>query len=160
MGSIGKYTIPSAIKGVRVSQLLQIEDERGAVLHMLRPGDDPVVVGEIYFSIINPGRVKAWKLHKHMTQRLAVPAGKVRLVLFDGRADSASRAKVEEIILGRPHAYYLAIIPPGIWYGLQNISAEPALIANCADREHDPAEVDELPLASDTIPYAWKEALP
>ena len=72
------------VEGVIVQQLKQIEDERGKVMHMLR-ADSPFFMGfgEIYFSIINPGAVKAWKRHLKVTQHLAVPVGKIRLVIFD-----------------------------------------------------------------------------
>ena len=58
------------IEGVVVQQLKQIADDRGAVLHMLRC-DSPLFenFGEVYFSEINPEIIKAWKLHKKLTQR-------------------------------------------------------------------------------------------
>ena len=52
--------------------------------------DDPVFkhFGEIYFSVINLGFVKAWRLHEKMTCNLAVISGTVTLVLYDSRSDS------------------------------------------------------------------------
>src|SRR5690349_19661138 len=56
------------IPGVVVSPLKQIPDERGMVMHMLKRTDAPFAgFGEIYFSIVNPGAVKAWKKHLQMT---------------------------------------------------------------------------------------------
>ena len=156
MGIILNRAIESKIDGVTILSLKQIEDERGAVLHMLR-SDSPVFskFGEIYFSIVNPGTVKAWKRHKKMTQHFAVPMGRIRLVLFDDRADSRSKEEVEEIILGRPGHYFLLCIPPMLWYGFKCISSEPALIANCTDLPHDPDETEKKNPGDRGISYQW-----
>ena len=69
------------INGVLIQSLKKIEDNRGSVLHMIR--NDGVLFekfGEVYFSEIYPGKVKAWKRHREQTQHLAglgVPAGGV-----------------------------------------------------------------------------------
>ena len=51
------------INGVVITPLRQIADERGKVMHMLR--NDAVhfsAFGEIYFSCVYPGAIKAWHL--------------------------------------------------------------------------------------------------
>ena len=158
MGSIINKPIESKIDGVVISALKQIEDERGAVLHMLR-SDSPVFskFGEIYFSLINLGIVKAWKRHRQMMQRIAVPVGRVRLVLFDDRHKSSSKGQIEEITLGRPDQYYLICIPPLIWYGFQGISEMPAFLANCPNIPHDPKESEQLPVSNGHISYSWEQ---
>ena len=57
------------IKGVEIHPLKQIPDERGKIMHMLR-SDDPYFerFGEIYFSMVYPGVVKGWHLHRLMTR--------------------------------------------------------------------------------------------
>ena len=63
----------SLIEGVVITPLKQIPDERGRVMHLLRC-DDPGFeqFGEIYFSIISPGMVKAWRMHTKMTMNLEI----------------------------------------------------------------------------------------
>ena len=156
MGIIVNSEIVHKMDGVVAFPLKQIEDERGAVLHMMRSDSSYFSkFGEIYFSIVNPGAVKAWKCHRAMTQRFAVPLGRIRLVVSDDRVDSPSKGQVEEIILGRPDRYYLICIPPMIWYGFQGISEMPALLANCSDMPHDPNESEQLPVSNDYISYNW-----
>ena len=79
MGVMTKKTHLPAISGVQMLPLKQIIDDRGKVMHMLR-ADSPLFkrFGEIYFSMINPGTIKAWKRHQKMTQHIAVPVGKIR----------------------------------------------------------------------------------
>jgi dTDP-4-dehydrorhamnose 3,5-epimerase len=149
-------TESTMIEGVALLPLKQIADERGAVLHMLRDDTDVFTrFGEVYFSEVLPGVVKAWKRHREMTQRLAVPSGRVRFVLYDQRDNSPSRGEFQELCLGRPDNYDLLCIPPGIWYGFQCLSKTPALIANCPDLHHDPAESEARDYRTAGFPYAW-----
>ena len=77
------------ISGVIIKVLKQIEDDRGKVMHMVKNEiKNPIKFGEIYFSTVNPGFIKAWHLHKETTLNYACVKGKVKLVLFDDRKDS------------------------------------------------------------------------
>ncbi|MBI3632687.1 MAG: dTDP-4-dehydrorhamnose 3,5-epimerase family protein [Candidatus Vogelbacteria bacterium] len=144
------------ISGVTSMELRQIPDERGAVLHMLRC-DAPEFThfGECYFSEIVPGAVKAWKRHRAQTQTLAVPVGRIRMVLYDDRQGSTTKDRIQVLELGRPDSYRRLRIPPGLWYGFSCISAMPALIVNCTDTPHDPKESELKPLDYPNIPYHW-----
>lgn len=156
-----KHSLDSPIEGVTLSELRQIGDERGTLLHMLR-SDAPEFTrfGECYFSEVLPGAIKAWKRHRAQTQNLAVPAGRIRIVIYDDREGSATRGQMQALELGRPDAYLRLRIPPGLWYGFSCISPTPALLANCADLPHDPAEGEQCPADDPTIPYRWTPADP
>jgi dTDP-4-dehydrorhamnose 3,5-epimerase len=84
-----------------------------------------------------------------------VPVGRLKLAVYDARPDSASAGQVREYILGRPDCYRLLRIPPGLWYGFTAIGSEKALICNCADLPHDPAESTRKPWDSSDIPYSF-----
>ena len=112
--------------------------------------------GECYFSEVLPGAIKAWKLHREQTQNLAVPVGRVRLVIYDDRVGSSTRRNLQIQELGRPDAYLRVKIPPGLWYGFACIGHTPALLANCADLPHDPTESDRKPAFDSSIPYDWR----
>jgi dTDP-4-dehydrorhamnose 3,5-epimerase len=143
------------IDGVQIVPLRQIPDERGKVMHMLR-ADAPHFrsFGEIYFSAVHPGAVKAWHLHKRMTLNYAVPFGKIKLALYDDRAGSPTKGELQEIFLG-PDSYQLVVIPPLIWNGFKGVGTETAIVANCASIPHDPGEIERLDPTSSRIPYDW-----
>ncbi len=149
-------TVAPQIAGVRVSPLRKIPDERGMVLHMLRE-DQPHFerFGEIYFSMVYPGAVKAWHLHREMTLNYAVPVGMIKLVLFDERAASETRGRLMELFIGDSN-YVLVTIPPGVWNGFKGIGERAALVANCATIPHRPDEIERLDPSTDRIPYDWK----
>ncbi len=146
----------TSIDGVIITELRQISDERGSVLHMLRC-DVPEFTrfGECYFSEVLPGAIKAWKCHRAQTQNLAVPVGRMRMVIYDDRDSSPTRGTLQVLELGRPDAYLRLMIPPGLWYGFTCIGEIPALLANCADLPHDPTDSDLRAANDPAIPYAW-----
>lgn len=150
--------IPTILSGVWLQPLQVIQANGGPVLHFLRK--DYALApkkgfGEIYFSEVLPGAVKAWKRHKQQTQLFAVPMGQIQIVLYDSRPDSPTNSQILSLPLGRPDNYKLLCIPPGLWYGFKAISPVPALIGNCVDIPHDPAEADKLPMDAPEIPYKW-----
>ena len=68
-------TESNEIEGVIVQPLKQIADNRGSVLHMMRKDSELFKqFGEIYFSEIHPGKVKAWKRHKKKNTKLNSPS--------------------------------------------------------------------------------------
>ena len=89
------------IDGASFVPLRRIPDERGTIMHMLRR-DDPHFVdfGEIYFTTVYQGAVKAWHRHRELTLNYACPFGRVKLVLYDDREGSATRGTLVEAFLG------------------------------------------------------------
>lgn len=146
-----------AINGVDVIPLKVIVDDRGKVMHMLR-SDSPLFVnfGEIYFSVVNPGVIKAWKRHLMMTQHFAVPVGRIKLVIYDDREGLSSRSNIEVFEIGEDN-YCLVRVPPLVWYGFQGLSSIPAVMANCTDIPHDPAEGERLESSDSRIPFRWND---
>jgi len=143
------------IEGVFIKPLSQIVDERGKIMHMLRVDEAHFEkFGEIYFSVVYPGIVKGWHLHKEMVLNYAVISGLIKLVLYDPRESSLTKGEIQELFIGEDN-YVLVKIPPGIWNGFKGISMEPAVVANCATLPHSPDEIERLDPFSNDIPYDW-----
>jgi dTDP-4-dehydrorhamnose 3,5-epimerase len=151
----GSRSEVTEIEGLRVSPLRRIPDERGAVFHMLRD-DSPVFerFGEIYFSLVYPGAIKAWHQHREMTLNYAVPVGMIKLVCFDDRPESPTRDNLVEMHIGEQN-YCLVTIPPLVWNGFKGEGTAPALVANCATVHHSPDEIHRLDPFTQAIPYDW-----
>lgn len=144
------------IDGVVITPLRQILDERGKVMHMLR-SDSPVFrqFGEIYFSCVHPGAIKAWHFHKTMTLHYAVPHGQIKIVLYDDRPGSPTRGEIQEFFLG-PDSYSLVTVPPRVWNGFKGIGVDTGIVANCASIPHDSGEIERKPAFDPSIPYDWE----
>ncbi|MFZ5816090.1 MAG: dTDP-4-dehydrorhamnose 3,5-epimerase [Bacillota bacterium] len=143
------------IAGVRIHPLRIIPDERGQIMHMLR-SDAPHFeqFGEIYFSMVFPGVVKAWHLHKEMVLNYAVPVGRIKLVLYDDRLDSPTKGELMELFIGEGN-YCLVTVPAGVWNGFKGVGVSPALVANCATIPHHPDEIVRMDPFASHIPYDW-----
>ena len=88
------------IKDVVVTKLDIIETLGGDVMHAMKESSVGYVgFGEVYFSQVNKGAIKAWKRHKKMTLNLVVPVGEIRFVLFDDR--EVSNTQFQEIIISK-----------------------------------------------------------
>jgi dTDP-4-dehydrorhamnose 3,5-epimerase len=132
--------------------LRTIENKLGDILHMMR-ADSPHFAGfgEVYFSWINPGAIKGWTRHQQMTVNLAVPVGRVRIVVCE------ENGAIKEYVTGAQE-YGLLTIPPGYWYAFQCLSDDAAMIANCASHVHDPDEMQKRDLSNPPASYVWPEA--
>ena len=145
------------INGVVLTSLSEFKDERGSVLHMQRADSiDFIQFGECYFSEVLPGAIKAWKKHSKQTQNIAVPVGRIKLVIYDNRKQSLTKKNLLVLELGRPDAYLKVRIPPEVWYGFACISSSSALIVNCADLPHNPEESEMISCTDPIVPYDWQ----
>ena len=143
-----------SISGVQVVPLRRIPDERGTIFHMLRRTDPHFrEFGEIYFTSIYRDIVKGWHRHRDMTLNYACIHGRIKLVLYDDRAESPTRGTVIERFLG-PDDYSLVVIPPGVWNGMKGMAGT-SIVANCATHPHDPSRTDRLDPFGPDIPYDW-----
>lgn len=151
----GEVPMTPRISGVRFVPLRRIDDERGSVMHMMKSTDDWFVgFGEVYFSTILPGAVKAWRRHRRMVTNIAAPVGNVRVLLVDDRGDGPTSGTIDELVLGENN-YGLLVIPPLVWSAFYNDTASTTLIANCASIPHDPDEVDRRDASHPNFPQPW-----
>lgn len=143
------------IDGVVVSARSQIVDERGKIMHGLRC-DDPEFegFGEVYFSWVNPGAIKAWHLHTEMALNYVCPVGLIKLVLFDDREGSPTRGELHELFIG-PESYRLVHVPPGVWNGFKGVAVTPSMVCNIATIPHRKDEIVRKDPFSPDIPYDW-----
>lgn len=143
------------IEGVMIIPLQTFLDERGMVRHMMRCTDPHFSqFGEIYFSVIFPGAIKGWHVHRKMELNYAVISGNIKLVLYDDRENSQTHGEFQEIFMGEDN-YVLVKVPPNIINGFTSVGGEKAIVANCASIPHDPNEIERLDPFDPIIRYKW-----
>jgi dTDP-4-dehydrorhamnose 3,5-epimerase len=122
-----------------VTPLKRIAVSGGDVLHALKCSDSGYqCFGEAYFSIIEHGVIKAWKMHREMTLNLIVPVGEVRFVFVS----SDFKQRREECI-GIAN-YARLTVPPGIWFGFEGLASPSSMLLNIANIIHDPNELERI----------------
>ena len=143
------------INGVKTTPLKQIVDERGKIMHMMKKDSEIFEkFGEIYFSTINSGFIKAWHLHKKSTLNYACIKGEIKLVLYDNRKESSSCGKFQEFKMS-PKNYFLITIPPNIWNGFKGLDKNVSIIANCMTLPHDEKEMVRKKPHDKSFKYKW-----
>ena len=141
------------MKGLIISELNQIYNPKGDILHALKKSDSSFNnFGEAYFSFVKYNQIKGWKKHTKMNMNLIVPVGEIKFVLYDDR-DNKSEPKIKEVTIGQSN-YKRLTIPPNIYFSFKGISKNINLILNIADMEHDPNESINIELSD--IAYEWK----
>ena len=143
------------IEGVILAPLKIIPVDKGDVLHAMKRTDASFCgFGEVYFSTVNKGQVKAWKRHRKMTLNLVVPCGEIKFVLYDERVGSPTYGKFFEVALSRRN-YQRLTVPPMIWMGFQGMGDGVNMLLNIANIPHDPQEADRLDVNNVLIKYNW-----
>ncbi len=151
--------LATAIEGVELVRLRPHVDHRGSLMEVLNFEmpfwrDHPVVYA--YAVTIRPGRIKGWGMHKLQTDRYYVWSGSVRIVLHDGRTDSPTFGRFQEIQFNEQTPGLLRI-PPGVWHADQNWGEDEVRIVNFPTRAYDKANPDKYRIDphEGTIPYDW-----
>lgn len=137
------------LEDILVTPLKRIPVVGGDVLHALKCTDPGFLqFGEAYFSMVDDGVVKAWKLHRRMTLNLVAPVGEIRFIFY---AEDGSERREETIGVSN---YARLTVPPGIWFGFQGLMAPSSLLLNIADIPHEPDEVERRPQGA--FDYNWR----
>ena len=142
------------IDGVTVRPLRRFRDARGSVLKMQESTDPEFKgFGEVYFSTVHPGVVKAWR-RSPAWRNYRVVRGAIRLVLADRRDGSPTRGAVHEIEMDDDHDV-LVQIPPGVWSGFVGLGDCEAIVCDLTDRPNAAAAVEKLAPEDAAIGYDW-----
>ena len=139
---------------ITTNKLRKIKLEGGDVFHGLKESDSCFdKFGELYFSWIKPGSIKAWKKHRSMTANLIVPHGMVKFVF----CKDIQKRSFQEVIIGNSiddeSKYSRITMSPGIWFGFQGLTTHNSLVVNIANIEHSSEEVEALDINS--LQYDW-----
>lgn len=135
-----------AIDGSVFTALDRIQTEGGEVMKAMTANEATFAgFGEAYFSRVDPGAVRGWKLHTEMTVNVVVPVGHIRFVVRHG----------DQFVIydmGPNHQYGRLTIQPGTWFGFQG-GVEGGLVLNMSNIVHRPDEGQNRDL--DAFEYSW-----
>jgi dTDP-4-dehydrorhamnose 3,5-epimerase len=161
VGARGELRV-EPIEGLCIRLTRPVAHEDGHLIEIARTTwdvmDQPIV--QVHMTTTFPGRVRAWGLHRRTVDRLFVASGLVRVVCYDGRRDSPTFGRINEISLGDRNPG-LVVIPADVYHGWKNIGVTESVVINMPTRVYDYERPDSFDLAWDTpaarelIPYAW-----
>jgi dTDP-4-dehydrorhamnose 3,5-epimerase len=147
------------IEGAVVHEMAHVPTDNGYLTELLRPEwlpDDDRAIRHVYQRTYQSGTVSAWHAHANTTDRLVCIAGRMLVVLYDGRKGSPTEGQVAKHRVGvvRP---MLIIVPPGVWHGVKSIGPEPAMMINMSDSAYRYTDPDHwrVPQDSPLIPFQF-----
>jgi dTDP-4-dehydrorhamnose 3,5-epimerase len=115
--------------------------------------------GEVAHAIhasLNAQAISAWHMHEKQTDHVYPIDGPFEVVIYDDRADSITRGRINVVRLSRYRPEILRI-GPGLWHGIKNLSDSTASFINYFDQPycHDDPDEWRLPFDTDRIPYRF-----
>jgi dTDP-4-dehydrorhamnose 3,5-epimerase len=154
------WTPPSgiAIADVATKAVSNVLTDNGVLTEIWRAdwALDELGVAQVFQRVMAPGAISAWHAHRVTTDRLFCAIGRLKIVLYDGRCDSATHGMLSEHRLGAERPA-IVLVPPGVWHGVHNIGEASAVLVNLVDAAYDYESPDHFraPIDSIDIPYRW-----
>jgi dTDP-4-dehydrorhamnose 3,5-epimerase len=145
--------------GVAVRRLVRHHDPRGyfgeviraSQLEHLAPGFS---LRQVSLSETAPGVRKAFHWHRLQSDLFCPVSGAFRIVLVDGRPDSATHAHGWSLRFDPAHPWLLRI-PPGVAHGYVVEGDAPGLMLYLMDREYDPHDEGRIDADDATLAFPW-----
>ncbi len=149
------------IDGVVIKKLITYPDQRGFFREVVRVSDEFFGEGFGQWSHTKSyqGVVKAWHIHQRQVDWWYVASGRVKVALYDTRANSPTHGHLLEILLGDEIEPGVLRVPPGVAHGYRVLSAE-AHLFYITSRTYDPADEGRLPYDDPEIGYDWVSGPP
>ncbi len=149
------------IDGVGLKSLETHRDERGFFREIIRVKDDffEEGFGQGSHSLMYPGVIKAWHIHKQQTDWWYVGTGVLKIVLYDKRPESSTYRQIMEIMLGDYHDARVLKIPPGVAHGCKCMSG-PANLFYITSHTYDPEDEGRIPHDDPEFGYDWLQGPP
>jgi dTDP-4-dehydrorhamnose 3,5-epimerase len=144
------------IEGVELKPLVTHADERGFFREIARNSEGIVREGwaQVSHSLMHPGVAKGWHVHLTQIDWWYVPAGDLKVALYDARDGSPTRGELQEVFLGEHYEAQLLKVPAGVAHGCRAIGGTAHLIYFTSST-YNPAEEGRIPHDDPSIGYDW-----
>lgn len=146
------------IDGVGIVDAQLFSDEGGDFCEVARLTHDGSVLevpgfrpAQVNYSVLEPGAIKAWHLHRKQDDLWFVPpAGRVLIGLLDVREDSQTYQSSMRLAMGTGKPQLL-FVPRGVAHGIANLGTSPASLLYFVSQTFDAHDPDEHRLPYDLL---------
>ena len=144
------------IEGTVLEDLVTHTDERGFFREIIRVTDEFFAegFGQWSHSLMYPGVIKAWHIHKKQIDWWYVCNGLLKVALHDTRPDSPSYRETMEFLMGDDQPARLLRIPPGVAHGCKCLSG-PANLLYVTSSVYYPDDEGRIAHDDPEIGYDW-----
>ena len=144
------------IEGVVVKDLITHTDERGVFREIIRVSDEFFAegFGQWSHSLMHPGVIKAWHIHKQQIDWWYVPNGLLKVALHDTRPESPTHRQAMELLMGDNQPAQVLRIPPGVAHGCKCLSG-PANLFYVTSRVYNTDDEGRIAHDDPALGYDW-----
>ena len=144
------------IEGTVLEDLVTHTDEPGFFREIIRVTDEFFAegFGQWSHSLMYPGVIKAWHIHKKQIDWWYVCNGLLKVALHDTRPDSPSCRETMESLIGDDQPARLLRIPPGVAHGCKCLNG-PANLFYVTSKVYDPDDEGRIAQDDPEIGYDW-----
>jgi len=148
--------INNLIDGAVLKPLVRHKDERGYFEELIRVNDDffKEGFGQLSHSVMYPGIIKAWHIHKTQIDWWFVARGTMRVALYDMREGSPTANVLNEFFLGENGEPSMLKIPAGVAHGCKAVSGQAELFY-VTSGIYNPDEEGRIAHDDPRICYDW-----
>ena len=148
------------IEGVVVKDLITHTDERGFFREIIRVSDEFFAegFGQWSHSLMHPGVIKAWHIHKQQIDWWYVPNGLLKVALHDTRPESPTHRQAMELLMGDNQPAQVLRIPPGVAHGCKCLSG-PANLFYVTSRVYNTDDEGRIAHDDPALGYDWLKGL-
>jgi dTDP-4-dehydrorhamnose 3,5-epimerase len=153
-----------SVAGVKILERKIFYDERGFLIETFSRGKEEDFSVYSYISFTRPGfarDIDKFHFHRFQKDRFTVVFGKMWILLYDAREDSATFGKLEVVEMngGEPKItnkeeipVYTLTIPEGVYHGIKNPGLALSALINHPTAEYNPADEGRILFSEVPIP--------
>lgn len=144
------------IAGVAFKPLIRHVDERGFFQELIRHTDDffKEGFGQLSYSLVNQGVIKAWHLHGTQTQWNFIAKGVAKIALHDCRMNSSTYGETMEFVSGDDFQPVVYKFPPQVAHGYKCLVG-PMSVLYITSGIYDLSDEQRIPHDDSSIGYNW-----
>jgi dTDP-4-dehydrorhamnose 3,5-epimerase len=130
------------LKGIKVTPLKRLSDERGSFTEIMRTDWEDLFQGDTIaqanFSTTYPKIIRAWHRHiKGQTDYFIAIKGAIKICAYDEKTKELTE------IVSTGQDMQIVRMPGHYWHGFKAISHEPAMLLYFTTKHYDHAQPDE-----------------
>jgi dTDP-4-dehydrorhamnose 3,5-epimerase len=150
------------IDGVVEQRLVRHPDDRGYFEELIRVNDPWFTegFGQLSHSMMYPGVIKAWHIHKTQIDWWYVAGGRLLVALHDRRPESPTRGVTQELYMGEDLPSLVLKIPAGVAHGCRAIGVTPSHLFYVTSLTYNPEEEGRIAFDDPEIGYDWQRQPP
>ncbi len=126
---------------IETKKLNIFANDQGYLFEALR-ADDKMYdgkFGQVLVSVLYPGVIKGWHLHKKQTEYTTCIKGNIKYIAVKEKADGTKEVKT--FVIGEKNPITIKMVP-GVWHGYMPLSNQEAIVMHLADKPYDIKDPD------------------